>query len=116
MARIDIRDRTLTLKIVYYGPAMGGKTTNLQSLHGFIDPARRPDLLSLDTRGDRTLFFDLLPLDLDDICGFKVKVRLFTVPGQVHYNATRRLVLRGADAAVFVADSVNATLQKFVKR
>ena len=105
MARIDTRDRTLLLKLVYYGPAMGGKTTNLQTLHSMLDPARRPELLSLDTHGDRTLFFDLLPLELEDVGGFKLKVRLFTVPGQVHYNATRRIVLRDADAAIFVADS-----------
>ena len=105
MARIDTRERTLLLKLVYYGPATCGKTTNLQSLHAMMDPVRRPELLSLDTQGDRTLFFDLLPLELDDVGGFKVKVRLFTVPGQVHYNATRRIVLRDADAAIFVADS-----------
>lgn len=105
MARIDTKERTLLLKLVYYGPAMCGKTTNLQTLHGMLDPVRRPELLSLDTHGDRTLFFDLLPLELDDVGGLKVKVRLFTVPGQVHYNATRRIVLRDADAAIFVADS-----------
>lgn len=105
MARIDTREKTLLLKIVYYGPALCGKTTNLQALHGMLDPSRRPELLSLDTHGDRTLFFDLLPLELEDVGGLKLKVRLFTVPGQVHYNATRRLVLRDADVAIMVADS-----------
>jgi signal recognition particle receptor subunit beta len=106
MPRIDAKERTLTLKLVYYGPAMGGKTTNLRSLHEIVDPARSSELRSLDTEGDRTLFFDLLPIDLGDVCGLRLNVRLFTVPGQVHYNATRRIVLQGADAVVFVADSL----------
>ncbi len=105
MARIDTAQRTLTLKLVYYGPAMGGKTTNLQSLHAIVDPTKSIEMRSLETEGDRTLFFDLLPLSLEDVAGYKIGIRLFTVPGQVHYNATRRLVLRGADGIVFVADS-----------
>ncbi len=110
MARIDTAQRQLTLKLVYYGPAMGGKTTNLQSLHEIVDPTKRIELRSLDTEGDRTLFFDLLPLSLDDVAGFRIGIRLFTVPGQVHYNATRRLVLNGADGVVFVADSSPARM------
>jgi signal transduction histidine kinase/signal recognition particle receptor subunit beta len=110
MARIDTAERQLTLKLVYYGPAMCGKTTNLQSLHAIVDPTRSIELRSLETEGDRTLFFDLLPLSLEDVAGFKVGIRLFTVPGQVHYNATRRLVLKGADGIVFVADSSPARM------
>lgn len=105
MPRIDASQKVVTLKLVYYGPALGGKTTNLRALHQIADPQGRIELRSLDTEGDRTLFFDLLPIDLGNACGLDLRVRLFTVPGQVHYNGTRRLVLQGADAVVFVADS-----------
>ena len=95
----------LSCKLVYYGPGMGGKTTNLEQIHGQVPENYRGDLVSLATESDRTLFFDFLPLDLGDIKGMKTKFQLFTVPGQVYYNATRKLVLAGVDGIVFVADS-----------
>jgi signal transduction histidine kinase len=98
-------DRTLCAKLVYYGPALGGKTTNLRSLHRITDPEGVETLLSVNTVADRTLFFDLLPFDLGTILGYKVAVKVYTVPGQVRYDTTRRVVLAGTDAVVFVADS-----------
>lgn len=92
-------------KIVYYGPGLCGKTTNIQLLHEKLSPDNRGKLISLATDTDRTLFFDFLPMDLGTVRGFKIRIQLYTVPGQVHYNATRKLVLKGADAVVFVADS-----------
>lgn len=97
--------REITAKIVYYGPGLCGKTTNLQFIHEKLDPGARGKLLSLATDGDRTLFFDFLPIEMGSINGYKVRFQLYTVPGQVHYNATRKLVLKGVDAVVFVADS-----------
>jgi signal recognition particle receptor subunit beta len=94
-----------TAKIVYYGPGLCGKTTNLQWIHDKTAPRSRGQMVSLETEGDRTLFFDLLPLDVGIIGGMKVRLQLYTVPGQVFYNATRRLVLKGVDGVVFVADS-----------
>jgi hypothetical protein len=108
MAQWSHADRTLVAKLVYYGPALGGKTTNLQALHRITDPRATHKLVSLKTADDRTLFFDLLPFDLGRIFGYTVTMKLFTVPGQVRYDATRRLVLAGADAVVFVADSSRA--------
>jgi len=95
----------MTAKIVYYGPGLCGKTTNLQWIHGKTAPRSRGEMVSLETEADRTLFFDLLPLDVGVIGGMKVRLQLYTVPGQVFYNATRRLVLKGVDGLVFVADS-----------
>ena len=95
----------MTAKIVYYGPGLCGKTTNLQCIHGKTAPRSRGEMVSLETEADRTLFFDLLPLDVGVIGGMKVRLQLYTVPGQVFYNATRRLVLKGVDGIVFVADS-----------
>ena len=95
----------MTAKIVYYGPGLCGKTTNLHWIHGKTAPRSRGDMVSLETEADRTLFFDLLPLDIGVIGGMKVRLQLYTVPGQVFYNATRRLVLKGVDGVVFVADS-----------
>ena len=97
--------RELNLKVVYYGPALSGKTTNLEQIYARVDPQRRSELISLKTHEDRTLFFDFLPIDAVKIGGFSTKFQLYTVPGQVHYNATRKLVLRGVDGIVFVADS-----------
>jgi len=97
--------RELNLKIVYYGPAMSGKTTNLQYIHARTNPKLRGELVSLKTREDRTIFFDFLQLELGQLKGLKPKFNLYTVPGQVAYEATRRLVLQGADGIVFVADS-----------
>ncbi len=96
--------RELTIKIVYYGPGLSGKTTNLQKLHERIDDSARGRLLTVDTADDRTLFFDMMPVFFRSKSGLKVKVKLFTVPGQVIHNATRRVVLQGADGVVFVAD------------
>jgi mutual gliding-motility protein MglA len=105
MVQFDNQYRQIKIKIVYYGPALGGKTTCLQYLHGTMDPQRRTRLYTLRTASDRTLFFDLLSLDLGRVRGYKLALQLFTVPGQVQYNATRRAVLAGADGVVFVADS-----------
>jgi signal recognition particle receptor subunit beta len=95
----------MTAKIVYYGPGLCGKTTNLTWIHAKTAPRSRGEMVSLETDADRTLFFDLLPLDVGVIGGLKVRLQLYTVPGQVFYNATRRLVLKGVDGVVFVADS-----------
>src|SRR6202022_3203884 len=97
--------RELTVKIVYYGPALSGKTTNLQTIHQRIQPDVRSRLLTVENREDRTLFFDLLPPLLDTGKRYRVKLRVFTVPGHIIHNVTRRVVLQGADAVVFVADS-----------
>ena len=105
MALFNYANREITAKIVYYGPGVCGKTTSLQYIHERISPAQRGRLLSLATETDRTIFFDLLPLKLGEIGGFKLRFQLYTVPGQVKYNKTRKLVLQGADALVFVADS-----------
>ncbi len=104
--------KAITAKVVYYGPGLCGKTTNLQYIHGKMNPESRGKLLSLATETDRTLFFDFLPMNLGKIRGFHVRFQLYTVPGQVYYNATRRLVLKGADAVVFVADSQKEMLGK----
>ena len=105
MAQWNHAEKALYAKLVYYGPAFGGKTTNLATLHRLTDPAGEQSLLSLQTAGDRTLFFDLLPFDLGHILGYQVAMKLYTVPGQVRYDTTRQIVLAGADAVVFVADS-----------
>jgi mutual gliding-motility protein MglA len=105
MASINYAAREISVKIVYYGPGLSGKTTNLQIIHRKIPQEHKSDMVSLATETDRTLFFDFLPLDLGTIKGFSTKFQLYTVPGQVYYNATRKLVLRGVDGVVFVADS-----------
>jgi|Deesub1362A_J573_1020465.scaffolds.fasta_scaffold00004_37 hypothetical protein len=105
MALFNYATKEITLKVVYYGPGLSGKTTNLQYLHSTMNPERRGKLLSLSTEADRTLFFDFLPIDIGKIKDFSIRFQLYTVPGQVRYNATRKLVLKGADAVVFVADS-----------
>jgi signal recognition particle receptor subunit beta len=105
MALFNYATKEITIKIVYYGPGLSGKTTNLQYLHSIFDPAKRGKLLSLATEADRTLFFDFLPIELGKISDFSIRFQLYTVPGQVRYNATRKLVLKGADAIVFIADS-----------
>lgn len=97
--------REMNLKIVYYGPALSGKTTNLEQIHSRVDPQRRGELISLKTQEDRTLYFDFLQLELGKIGGLSPKIHLYTVPGQAYYEASRKLVLRGADGVVFVADS-----------
>jgi signal recognition particle receptor subunit beta len=105
MASINYATRQISVKIVYYGPGLSGKTTNLQVIHKKTPQEHKSDMVSLATETDRTLFFDFLPLDLGKIKGFATKFQLYTVPGQVYYNATRKLVLRGVDGVVFVADS-----------
>lgn len=105
MPFVQYAAREILCKIVYYGPARSGKTTNLQWLHRALPEERRTNLVSLATENDRTLFFDFMPLDLGTISGFRTRIQLYTVPGQVYYNTTRSLVLRGADGVVFVADS-----------
>jgi mutual gliding-motility protein MglA len=105
MALFNYATKEITIKIVYYGPGLSGKTTNLQYLHSRFDPLKRGKLLSLATEADRTLFFDFLPVEIGKISDFSIRFQLYTVPGQVRYNATRKLVLKGADAIVFIADS-----------
>ena len=105
MSLVNFTTREITCKIVYYGPGRSGKTTNLQYIYDQVPDGRRGRMVSLATQTDRTLFFDFLPLDLGLISGFTTKFQLYTVPGQVYYNATRKLVLQGADGVVFVADS-----------
>ena len=105
MSLVNFTTREITCKIVYYGPGRSGKTTNLHYIYGRVPDARRGRMVSLATETERTLFFDFLPIDLGLISGFSTRFQLYTVPGQVYYNATRRLVLQGADGVVFVADS-----------
>ena len=109
--QLNHAQRELTVKIVYYGPGLSGKTTNLQMIHQRTLSDVRGRLLTVETHDDRTLFFDLLPVFFSTAAGFKVKVKLFTVPGQVIHNATRRVVLQGADAVAFIADSRRAAAQ-----
>ncbi len=112
MVLYNAATRELTAKIVYYGPGLGGKTTNLQLLHDRLDPGTVGSLVSLSTQTDRTIYFDLLPVELGEIKGYKIRFQLATVPGQTAFNETRKLVLRGADGIVFVADSRWAMLPK----
>jgi len=108
MAIISFRSDEIHCKVVYYGPGRGGKTTNLITIHKALGHQVRGELLSIDTAGERTLFFDFLPMDLGTIGKFRIKISLYTVPGQVRYNDTRKLVLKGVDGIVFVADSLAA--------
>lgn len=103
--QLDFHARELTVKLVYYGPALSGKTTNLQAIHRLLSPEGRGRLMTLETKDDRTLFFDLLPLSINTDAGLTVRIKLFTVPGQVIHNSTRKLVLQGADGVAFIADS-----------
>ena len=111
MVLFNAATKELTAKIVYYGPGLCGKTTNLQHVYDTLPGDGRGKMLSLATQTDRTLFFDFLPIDLGTIRGMKTRIQLYTVPGQVFYDATRKLVLRGADAVVFVADSQAPALE-----
>ncbi|WDP92974.1 MAG: GTPase domain-containing protein [Desulfobacter sp.] len=104
MALINVKTREVQIKLVYYGPGRGGKTTNLEYINQKYREQIKTEMVSLKTHDDRTLFFDFLPFDVGQIKGFDVTIQLYTVPGQVKYNATRRLVLRGVDGIVFVAD------------
>lgn len=105
MSMINYASREINCKIVYYGPGLGGKTTNLEHVYAKVKPDTRGKLISLATETERTLFFDFLPVDLGTIRGFKTRFHLYTVPGQVYYNASRKLILKGVDGIVFVADS-----------
>jgi hypothetical protein len=111
MTFINYAFREINCKIVYYGPGLCGKTTNLQWIHAQANPEKRGKLVSLATETDRTLFFDFLPLDMGMIKGFRVRFHLYTVPGQVFYDASRKLILRGCDGVVFVADSQRPRLE-----
>jgi signal recognition particle receptor subunit beta len=115
MTFINYAAREINCKIVYYGPGLGGKTTNLKWVYGRSSPTSRGKLISLATETDRTLFFDFLPLDLGTIRGFKTRFHLYTVPGQVFYDASRKLILRGVDGVVFVADSQAARMEANVE-
>src|SRR5437667_4160442 len=105
MSMINYTSKEINCKIVYYGPGLGGKTTNLEIVYGKVTPDTRGKLISLATETERTLFFDFLPVDLGQIRGFKTRFHLYTVPGQVYYDASRKLILKGVDGVVFVADS-----------
>ena len=105
MSFINYAAREINCKLVYYGPGLCGKTTNLQHIYSRIDPGSKGKLISLATETERTLFFDFLPLELGSIRGFKTRFHLYTVPGQVFYDASRKLILRGVDGVIFVADS-----------
>ena len=115
MSLVNYSTREITSKIVYYGPGRSGKTTNLQYIYGQVPEDRRGRMVSHATETDRTLFFYYLPLDLGTISGFQTRFQLYTVPGQVYYDATRKLVLQGADGVVFVADSQRAQAEENVE-
>jgi len=112
MAIVNLKNREIECKIVYYGPGRGGKTTNLEYIHKAFKKAVQGEMVSISTDGDRTLFFDFLPLGLGKVRGCEVRVHLYTVPGQVQYSSTRKLVLRGVDGLVFVADSMELRREK----
>ena len=105
MSMINYASREINCKIVYYGTGLGGKTTNLEYIYSRVNPETKGKMISLATETERTLFFDFLPIDLGEVRGFKTRFHLYTVPGQVYYNASRRLILKGVDGLVFVADS-----------
>jgi len=105
MSTINFANREINFKIVYYGPGLSGKTTNLKWIYSKVPEGRKGEMVSLATEDERTLFFDFLPLDIGEVKGFKTRFHLYTVPGQVYYNASRRLILKGVDGLVFVADS-----------
>lgn len=115
MASINYANREIVIKIVYYGPGLSGKTTNLQVIHQNVPDTTKGNMISLATEADRTLFFDLLPLNLGSVKGFNTKFQLYTVPGQVYYNATRKLVLKGVDGVVFVADSTQGKMNENIE-
>jgi signal recognition particle receptor subunit beta len=115
MSLVNFTSREITCKIVYYGPGRSGKTTNLQYVYGRVPESRRGRMVSLATQTDRTLFFDFLPIDLGVISGFNTRFQIYTVPGQVYYNATRQLVLQGADGVVFVADSQRRQMEENIE-
>ena len=105
MVQINMIEREITVKVVYYGPALSGKTTNLQQLHEMMSHDSRGKMVTLDTTDDRTLYFDFLPIQFATLNDVSVKIKMFTVPGQVMHKSTRKVVLAGADAVAFIADS-----------
>jgi mutual gliding-motility protein MglA len=115
MALIDLSKKEIHCKIVYYGPGRCGKTTNLLTVHSSMADNARGKMLTIETKGDRTLFFDLLPLNLGTIRGFNIRIQLYTVPGQVMYASTRKLVLKGADGLVFVADPLQVRRERNIE-
>ena len=112
MAFVNLKNKEIQVKIVYYGPGRGGKTSNLEYIYRKFAKRINTEMVTVKTHGDRTLFFDFLPFDIGIINGYDVKIQLYTVPGQVKYNATRRLVLRGVDGIVFVADAMAVRREK----
>src|SRR4030088_701850 len=111
MSFINYSSREINCKIVYYGPGLCGKTTNLQYIYNKTNPDAKGKMISLATETERTLFFDFLPLDLGQVRGFKTRFHLYTVPGQVFYDASRKLILKGVDGVVFIADSQDARME-----
>ncbi|MCJ7630486.1 MAG: ADP-ribosylation factor-like protein [Longimicrobiales bacterium] len=111
MSMINYASREINCKVVYYGSGLGGKTTNLEYVYSRVNPEIKGRMISLATETDRTLFFDFLPIDLGEIRGFRTRFHLYTVPGQVYYNASRRLILKGVDGLIFVADSQRSRLE-----
>jgi mutual gliding-motility protein MglA len=112
MPYINYREKEVCFKIVYYGPGLSGKTTNLMYIYGVLDTSRKGEIITLDTAQERTLFFDFFPLDLGRVGGYAVRFNMYTVPGQTYYEASRRLILEGADGVVFVADSHPSKLEE----
>ena len=115
MSFVNYQNREINCKIVYYGPGLGGKTTNIQYVYQKTSGENRGDMITLNTENERTLFFDFLPLDLGEIRGFKTRFHLYTVPGQVFYEASRKLILRGVDGIIFVADSQVERMEANIK-
>jgi mutual gliding-motility protein MglA len=112
---INLKEKVVQVKIVYYGPGRCGKTTNLEYVNSKFRDQIQSEMVSLKTHGDRTLFFDFLPFDMGQIKGYDIKIQLYTVPGQVKYNATRKLVLKGVDGVVFVADAMEKQREKNIR-
>lgn len=115
MSMINYASREINCKIVYYGTGLGGKTTNLEYVYSRVSPDTKGKMISLATETERTLFFDFLPIDLGEVRGFKTRFHLYTVPGQVYYNASRRLILKGVDGVIFVADSQRERMEANVE-
>lgn len=111
MSMINYASREINCKVVYYGTGLGGKTTNLEYVYSRVNPETKGKMISLATETERTLFFDFLPIDLGEVRGFKTRFHLYTVPGQVYYNASRKLILKGVDGIIFVADSQNERVE-----
>ncbi len=112
MAFVNLKNKEIQVKIVYYGPGRGGKTSNLEYVYNKFAKRINTEMVTVKTHGDRTLFFDFLPFDIGIISGYDIKIQLYTVPGQIKYNSTRRLVLRGVDGIVFVADAMAVRREK----